>query len=178
MSAFVSLPTPMTDRACLLAALADLGFGSSKVEVHDQAQALHGYEGDAREQQAHIIIRRQHVGSASNDLGFEATPVGYRAHISDFDSAQFSRAWLAQLRDRYQHHAEARDGQLRAALVAAEAEVRRQAELEARRREEARLRLIESQRQLIQETARKLGYRVEESRKGEKLQLVLVKRTY
>lgn len=164
MSAYVSLMTPMTDRACLLAALADLGFGAAKVEVHEAPVALVGYRGDARAQQAEVVIRRQQVGPGSNDIGFAATPLGYRALISDYDRARFGASWLAKLSERYGSHQAMRQARLDA--------------LERERLEEERRRLVEAQRQAVHAQARKMGYRVAESREGEKVRLVLVKRSY
>ena len=43
MSAYLTLRTPMTDRESLLAALADLGFDASKVEVQETPVNLVGY---------------------------------------------------------------------------------------------------------------------------------------
>ena len=40
MSAYITSMTPMTDEECLLAALAELGFDRSKVEVHANPVAL------------------------------------------------------------------------------------------------------------------------------------------
>ena len=50
MSAYMTLLTPMTDQECLLAALADLGFDGTKVEVHATPVSLVGYAGDRRAQ--------------------------------------------------------------------------------------------------------------------------------
>ena len=55
---------------------------------------------------------------------------------------------------------------------------RRKAEEEQRRIEEERRQLVEARRQTIHEKAKKMGYRVQESREGDKIRLVLVKRVY
>ncbi|WP_437310902.1 DUF1257 domain-containing protein [Sorangium sp. So ce388] len=164
MSAYITLATPMIDRDSLLDALADLGFGSDKVEVHDEPASLIGYEGARRAQEAEIIIRRRHLGQASNDLGFRRTPTGFQAIVSDHDRARFGDAWLGQLHAGYQHHLTRRQ------------EIR--AEEERRKLEEERRKVVEAQRQAIHERARKMGYRVEETREGDRLRLVLVKRVY
>lgn len=85
--------------------------------------------------------------------------------VSDFDRNRYGPGWQSQLAEKYKVHA---DRKL-AALVGL---------TERRRMEEERARLVETQRQAIQEKARKLGYRVEETREGDNLRLVLVKRTY
>ena len=105
MSAYITLMTPMTDQECLLAALADVGFVHSKVEVHDSPVPLVGYEGASRAQTAHLVIRRQYVGSASNDLGFLATPTGFQAIVSDYDQQRYGASWLAQVSERIEDFA-------------------------------------------------------------------------
>ncbi len=164
MSAYITLMTPMTDQECLLAALADLGFDSSKLEVHAAPVNLVGYTGDRRAQTANIVIRRQHVGMASNDVGFLATATGYQAFVSGYDHPRFGSGWLSQLGNRYQTHWTAKQERL-----AAE---------ERRRLEEERQKLVEAQRKAVHERAKKMGYQVKETREGETIRLVLVKRTY
>jgi len=56
-------------------------------EVHSEAKHLHGYQGDKRSQKANIIIPRQQVGTASNDVGFERVDGGFILHASQFDHA-------------------------------------------------------------------------------------------
>lgn len=70
------------DRRLLLAALADLGYAT--VEEGD-ALSLFGYQGDRRTETAEIVVRRQHLGAASNDLGFAKTPLGYVPMVSEYD---------------------------------------------------------------------------------------------
>lgn len=160
----MTLATPMTNRQCLLDALAELGFDESKVEVHEEPARLVGFEGSSRHEAAHIVIRRRHVGAASNDIGFEKTPMGYRAHISDYDRSRYGEKWLSRLDDAYQRH----DSERRARL----------AEEERRRVEAEKKALVEAQRQAIRARAKKLGYRVTEKREAGVLRLVLVRRTY
>lgn len=164
MSAYITLLTPMMDQDCLLAALSDAGFGSNKVEVHPVPVPLVGYEGDQRTQVANIVIRRRYAGQSSNDVGFLATEIGYQAIISDYDQSRYGANWMAQLHSLYQSHWAAK--------------LERAAAAERRRLEEERQRLVEAQRQAIHEKAKKMGYRVQESREGGALRLVLVKRTY
>lgn len=164
MSAYLTLLTPMTDQECLLAALVDLGFDKTKVEVHDTPVQLEGYAGDRRSQTANIVIRRQHVGAASNDVGFLAAATGYQALVSGYDHPRFGAGWITELSQRYQVHFDA----MKERLV-----------IEERHRlEEERQKLVEAQRQAVHQRAKQMGYRVEERREGEKLRLVLVKRTY
>jgi exonuclease VII large subunit len=100
----------------------------------------------------------------SNDIGFVRTPTGFSAVISDYDGGRYGETWLRQLNARYEDHLARKQERL--------------AEEERRRAEEERKRLVEAQRQAVHERARKLGYRVEETREGDRLRLVLVKRVY
>ena len=74
------------------------------MEVHKEAQPLYGYQGDVREQKAHVIIRRQFVGTAANDIGFERQPNGsYRVWVSEFDQShnKYDDTWLGLLKQGY-----------------------------------------------------------------------------
>lgn len=163
MSAYIRLATPMIERECLLDALCDVGFGENKVEVHETATTLAGIWGTSQNA-AEIIIRKAHLGSASSDLGFVRTPTGYAVLLNDMDRRRFGDAWLRDVHARYEYHARRKEERL--------------AETERRRLEEERRKLVEAQRQAIHEKARKMGYRVEETREGERVRMVLIKRTY
>lgn len=164
MSAYIQLATPMTDRECLVDALADMGFGRSMVEVHAQPVPLVGFGGAAREQRAHIVIRRQHIGSALNDLGFVQTPTGFRLIVRDYDQARFGSSWLARLSERYDVHRSEKE--------------RRLAEEQRRAAEEERRRLVEATRKTVIEKAKNSGYRIEERVEQGCIRLVLSKRIY
>jgi len=168
VSAYVTLTVPLVDEAALIAALSDMGFGRDRIEVHGEAVQLEGYAGDRRGQRGHIVIRRQHVGPGSNDIGFERTPTGFRVHVSAYDRSRFGSEWMGRLHARY-------DEQYRAELERLAANARRR---EEERRAAERRALVEAQRQALHEKATKLGYRVEESREGERVRLVLRKRVY
>jgi hypothetical protein len=103
MSHYSEVMIELTDEGCLVAALGRLGF-KGKVEIHQEPQVLYGYRGDARSQKAHVIIRRHHVGSAANDLGFERQPDGkYRVWVSDYDVKynKYDAAWMGRLKQAY-----------------------------------------------------------------------------
>jgi hypothetical protein len=88
MSHFVEIVTVMTDLKALVRALERVGF-KGKIELHDNPQNLFGYQGDKRKEKAHVIIRKQHVGSSSNDIGFEKIANGkIVSHISEFDQGK------------------------------------------------------------------------------------------
>lgn len=107
LSHYTTLTTRLTDAAALVAALSDVGFAD--VEVHETAQPLYGYEGDVRPQRAHVIVRRRHVGGASNDIGFERRPDGhFTAVISDYDRSLHDEAWLKRVTARHAYHVTAK----------------------------------------------------------------------
>lgn len=164
MSAYLTLMTPMVDRECLLNALSDLGFGKEKIEVHDTAVPLVGYQGDIRTQLANVIIRRQHVGPGSNDIGFLASATGYQSSVSQYDLLRFGTDWMQKLNSRYKIHETAKHKRL--------------AEEERARLEEERRRLVEEQRRSIHDKAAKMGYQIKEAKEGDTLRIVLIKRTY
>src|SRR5262249_4140325 len=87
----------------LIVALTACGFERSQIEVHEQAVPLYGYQGDQRAQTANVVIRRQHVGEAANDVGWEKLPDGtYRAWISEFDGRhRLNQAMQNRIRQEY-----------------------------------------------------------------------------
>lgn len=104
MSHFTTLRTHITDRDALVAALADVGYHA--VEVHDTPQTLHGYRGDRRPERAHVIVRRRHIGSSSNDIGFRQGDDGqFTAVISEYDRHTHDATWLRRLTARHAYHA-------------------------------------------------------------------------
>lgn len=105
MSHFTSIKTEIKNAQALLKALTDLGF--SNVEMHKTAQNLYGYQGDIRPETAEVIIRRQYLGSASNDIGFKQQDDGtFKAVISEYDRGyKYSQQWLNGLTQRYGYHA-------------------------------------------------------------------------
>ncbi|HBB33025.1 MAG TPA: hypothetical protein DDZ80_06720 [Cyanobacteria bacterium UBA8803] len=103
MSHFTSIKTQIKQVDALVKALADVGF--NQVEVHDTAQPLYGYQGDVRPQTAEVIVRRQYIGSASNDIGFKRQEDGqFEAIISEYDRTNYSQDWLNRLTQRYGYH--------------------------------------------------------------------------
>ena len=90
------------DRRLLLAALADLGYA----EVEEgEALPLHGYQGDRRPETAELVVRRRHLGPASNDLGFRQTAAGYVPIVSEYDQRVLHGGQLlVKLRTAYSEH--------------------------------------------------------------------------
>ena len=97
----------ITNQELLVAVLAeDMTFrGAAKgavVESHTTAQHLFGVGGDLRAETAEVIVRRQFVGGAANDLGFKRQDSGkFRPIISAYDSAYYNSHWLDELSQRY-----------------------------------------------------------------------------
>ena len=70
-------------------------------EEHKTAQQLQGYRGDRRQQVANIIVRRNHVGIASNDVGFlKKTNGKYQLIISEYDQRK-SKVFVEKFKQTY-----------------------------------------------------------------------------
>lgn len=101
ISHFTEIELAITDKDALLAALAEMGY-ESKVEVHEAPVTLYGYDDRPRtlhdrEVWAEVVIRRQHLWRAANDIGFARQPDGtYLAYISEYDQ-QVQPDWHARL---------------------------------------------------------------------------------
>lgn len=88
----------LKDEETILETLAEFGYDSARVEVHEKPVALQGYQGDERVQRANIVIRRRVVGNASNDIGFEKQEDGsYKVWVSDFDKSKGLGAKIASM---------------------------------------------------------------------------------
>lgn len=160
MSAYITLATPMVDEECLIEAIVELGFDRTALLRSATPITLRGWQ---HGRSAHIVLPKERTGDAFNDIGFLKGSTGYVAVLSD-DHAVYGRAWLAKVGQRYVVHWNAKQARL--------------AEAERLQIEEERRRVVEAQRVAIHERAKKLGYVVKEAREGDKLRLVLVKRSY
>lgn len=111
MSEYADIKTQFKSLPALLAALQETGgWTREQIETHDTPQHLFGYMDDQREQTANVIIRRQNVGAASNDIGFSRGADGsYSAVISAYDGGQeysrYGKAWQGRLKQSYAYHA-------------------------------------------------------------------------
>lgn len=104
MSHFTRIRTQLRDAQVLAEALHAVGH--EHVEVHDQPQTLYGYQGDARPEKAEVVIRREHVGRSSNDIGFARGQDGsFEAIISEYDRRKYDKGWLTKLTHSYSHAA-------------------------------------------------------------------------
>ena len=100
MSAYHTQKTQYKDKDCLIAALKEQGYGT--VEDHEIAQHLVGYHSDVRPEKANIIVRRQYISSAANDLGFVKEENGtYSAIVSSYDSGKHNSEWYLGLKRAY-----------------------------------------------------------------------------
>jgi len=97
MSHFTTLEVSFqqSEEANLIRALESI-FGEGSVEVHEEPTGLFGYEGNDRSllpatdpnhaPKAHLVVRREHLGPACNDIGFVRTAEGgYQALVSSYD---------------------------------------------------------------------------------------------
>jgi hypothetical protein len=103
MSKYQEMQTVLSEERFLVEALRSMGYAP---EVSSEGACLYGYEGIAREEKAHVIIRRSQLDSASNDIGFRRDANGvYRAIISEYDeSIGFDRVWLGRVSQHYKEH--------------------------------------------------------------------------
>ena len=102
MSHYTRVRTKLNDATLLVAALNELGYPAA--EVHGQPQQLFGYQGDRRPERAEVIVRREHIGSASNDIGFARQADGSFEAIG-FDAHRHDAHWLDRLTQSYGHAA-------------------------------------------------------------------------
>jgi hypothetical protein len=114
MSHFTEMEVQFSQKneAELIAAL-EQQFGKGSVELHPEGGEMFGYEGKNRSlvgskspdfaPPCHLIVRRKHLGTAANDIGYRRMPNGgYLAYISDYDRNQtFSEKKQAGVTQEY-----------------------------------------------------------------------------
>ena len=103
MSAYKRIVTQFRDRECLLEALKRTG---TPFEVAQKGQRLHlyGYQGDRRPETAEFVVRRKHIGSSSNDLGYvwNSEAGAYEAIVSEYDTRCTATTWIRkQVKQQY-----------------------------------------------------------------------------
>lgn len=120
MSHFTKLKSKLTNEAALVEALKDLGFTTEQIEIHEKPAQLEGYDGRMRNEKANVVIRRKHVGSSMNDMGFLKQKDGtYEAIISDYNAGWgnagkkneltkkckgYDKRWMDLLHQRHTYH--------------------------------------------------------------------------
>jgi len=101
MSKYKRITTQIKDEGLLRKALEDVGLPFEQGE----GLALYGYEGKRRRETAEVVIRRRHIGSVANDLGFHRLGDGsYEVIISEYDRRTRGQKILDQVRQRYAYH--------------------------------------------------------------------------
>jgi hypothetical protein len=100
---YCQVATKFKNEGALIIALMETGeWTKEQIEVHPEAQHLYGFQNDMRKDTAHIIVRKKHIGRASNDIGFRKTESGeYEAIISKYDRRKYNDKWLGQLKGNY-----------------------------------------------------------------------------
>ena len=104
MSEFTVIQVEYNDADAIKAALKEMGY---VFEEHKIEQSLYGYAGDLRKQKANIIIRRKHVGTVSNDVGFRKVGNKYELIISEYDcrvGCKSEQNFMHNLKQLYAKH--------------------------------------------------------------------------
>ena len=106
MSRYCTVKTQFSDGDALVAALMETGnWTEEQIEVHDVAKHLFGFQNKQRPETANVIIRREYVGTSSNDIGFTLGEDGsYEAIISVYDSTKYGEKWIGQLKGNYAYN--------------------------------------------------------------------------
>ena len=100
MSHYTTIQTEFTDAQVLEEAVHDLGF---PVET-GRSLPLYDYAGRQTGQKADLVIRRKHLTSVSNDIGFRKVGDQYKAIISDYDEVQVRKGdFLRELTQKYNY---------------------------------------------------------------------------
>lgn len=101
MSHFTTIKTQFKDKQALIKALEEVGY--TRLE-QGTALPLYGYQGDKRSQTADIVIRRQYLTTASNDIGFKWNGEYYEVIISEYDRRALPQ-FLPNLNRKYAYKA-------------------------------------------------------------------------
>ena len=108
MSEYAQYEGEYVDRDCLVNALVEQGYAREHIEVHETPQQLIDFQGHATHyldpagDKAEIIVRRNHVGGAANDLGFKKQENGkFAPIISRYDTGKHNTKWLDGLKRSY-----------------------------------------------------------------------------
>lgn len=102
MSHYSKIKTHIVEKDLLLKTLRSMGY--EHVRSSSGPQPLYGYRGDRRPEKAHVIIRREYLTPASNDIGFLRKAQGnYVAIVSEYDLEMLGKDWVDKV---YQQYAE------------------------------------------------------------------------
>ena len=105
MSHYSEISVDIKDNQCLIETLMEI-FNISKdnIEVHQSPVNLYDMVGSMRPQQAHIIVRRQYVGIAANDMGFLKMADGtFKIIVDQYSQTTlgYNQKWLKKLKQNY-----------------------------------------------------------------------------
>jgi len=102
MSKYLKIEIKFKDETTFREALRDVCKARGIQFEQGQHPYLYGYLGDRRPETAEYVIRRQHIGTSANDLGFARQADGsLGVVISDFDSRNTGAEIVAQVKQRY-----------------------------------------------------------------------------
>jgi hypothetical protein len=109
MSHYAKVQTRLIDPDRIKEALCDVmteyGITPDDIEMHGDAQTLIGYNGLSRNEKAHIIIRRKHLGRWMNDIGFVYNhDTGTYDGIIETTILNRDPNWHQKLTQRYAYH--------------------------------------------------------------------------
>jgi len=100
VSHYATIKTKLTDEEVLVQAIREMGY---QVEQGKDI-GLHDWLGNIRPQKADIVIRRKHLSSISNDIGFKKENDGFKVIISDMDVNRGERKnFVAELTQKYNY---------------------------------------------------------------------------
>lgn len=102
MSEYHQVAVEFHDEESLLQSLKEIN-NNYNPEVHKEAVNLYGYQGDRRSEKAHIVIPRNQVGVASNDVGFFKNKDGsYKMIVSEYDQRTYwTESFVNKLKQTY-----------------------------------------------------------------------------
>ena len=99
MSHYTRISTKLIDRDCLITALQEMHYPVEQ----GNGLSLFGYQGDVRPQTADIVIRRNHISAASNDIGFTWVGDHFDALVSEYDTRLLGKDFLSRLTRLYSY---------------------------------------------------------------------------
>jgi len=102
MSEYHQVVVEFHDEESLLQSLKEIN-SNYNPSVHKEAVNLYGYQGDKRVEKAHIVIPRNQVGVASNDVGFLKNKDGsYKMIVSEYDQRTYwTESFVNKLKQTY-----------------------------------------------------------------------------
>ncbi len=107
MSLYCQVQTQFKNESALVEALMETGkWTKGQIDIYQTASHLFGYKGDQRPEVANVIIKRQFMSGASNDIGFIKNEDGtYSAIVSQYDKKKYNDVWMQTLKANYAYHA-------------------------------------------------------------------------